>query len=274
MLTAITIILFLLAAGGLTWGFSAATGVTGGWLVPVYVLMWVLLHLLYVVVIYLGAIGVDMDKPIEKQRPLCRFGCGHMSGPLCVYAGFAVRLVGVEKLPTDRRFLYVCNHRSLFDPLIVMHFLRRYNIPFVSKPSNLRIPLIGRLAYATGFLAIDRENDRKALRTILTAADYLKRDVCSMGIYPEGTRSKTGELLPFHAGSFKIAQKARVPLAIACIRGTEQLRQHPLRLPKRATLEILEVLEPERVQAMSTHELSEYSRGLIEAALKREEAGA
>ena len=270
----LTILLFLLAAGGLTWLFSALSGVTGWVLALLFVLFWVLLHLLYVLVVWLATLGLDTEKPLERQRTLCRLACGHMSGPLCLYAGLAVRVLGTEKLPQDRRFLFVCNHRSLFDPLIVMHELRAWNIAFVSKPSNLRLPLVGKIAYAAGFLAIDRENDRNALRTILTAADYLKRGVCSIGIYPEGTRSRTGELLPFHAGSFKIAQRAKAPLVIACVRGTEQLRQHPLRPCKRVELEILEVLEPEQVQAMSTHELSEHSRAVIAEALARKEEAA
>ena len=91
-----------------------------------------------------------------------------------------------------------------------------------------------------------------------------------MGIYPEGTRSKTGELLPFHAGSFKVAQKAGVPLVIACSRGTEHVMRNWLRRPTKVELSILEVLPPERVKAMSTQELAAYSRARMEAALKEE----
>ena len=94
-----------------------------------------------------------------------------------------------------------------------------------------------------------------------------------MGIYPEGTRSKTGELLPFHAGSFKVAQKAGVPLAIACSRGTEHVMSNWLKRPTRVELSILEVLPPERVKAMSTQELAAYSREKIEAALQEKTEG-
>ena len=77
-------------------------------------------------------------------------------------------------------------------------------------------------------------------------------------------------MLPFHAGSFKIAQRAGVPLVIACVRGTEQVhRNFPWR-PTRVTLEILELLPVEQVKAMSTQELAAYSRARMEAALKEE----
>ena len=237
------------------------------WAPLIFVLSFLLCHALYVLRFFLACGPQDQSRPIEKQNPTARRGCAGAAGFLCAYGGLKVRIHGREKLPRDRRFLFVCNHRSLFDPLIVMDKLRDYNISFISKPSNLAIPLAGDVAYAAGYLAIDRENDRKALKTILTAADYMKRDLCSVGIYPEGTRSHTEEMLPFHPGSFKLAQRAGAPLVIACVRGTGEIHKHPLRLPKIVDLDILAVLEPEQVKAMSTSELSDYSRRLIQDCL-------
>lgn len=66
-------------------------------------------------------------------------------------------------------------------------------------------------------MAIDRENPRNALLTIEKAAKLIESDEVSIGIYPEGTRSKECVLLPFHNGVFKIAQKASVPIVVASI---------------------------------------------------------
>ena len=200
-----------------------------------------------------------------------RWGAAQLGQFLCLYAGVRTVIRGREKFPASGRFLFVCNHRSMFDPLIAMGWLGPWEIAFISKPSNLKIPLIGRAARTAGFLAIDRENDREALKTILTAVDYLKRGVCSVGIYPEGTRSRTGELLPFHSGSFKIAQRAHAPLVIACVHGTEKAKRAYFLHPHRCDLEILECLPAERVKAMSTQELASYSREKIEACLKEAE---
>ena len=229
------------------------------------------LNVLYVLFWVIVAATVDDTKPLKKQRELCRFGCANIAGWLSDWAGLRVTVTGEELLPREGRFMLVCNHRSMFDPIVGADRLRQYNISYISKPSNLKLPFIGKLAYGAGFLPIDRSNDREALKTILLAADYLKRDLCSMAVYPEGTRSRDGKLLPFHAGSFKIAQKAGVPLVIAAIDGTEQVhRRFPFRRT-RVRLQILELLPAERVKAMGTRGLSDYSRARMAAALGEEE---
>ena len=233
-----------------------------------FALCFAALNVLYILALGFGALFVDTSKPLSKQSAFCRASSVGLSVLINSYCLVRTHVTGAEKLPTDRGFLLVCNHRSMFDPLVVLDKLRRYNIAFLSKPENMRIPVAGRVAYGAGFLPVDRENDRKALVTIKTAAEYLKSGVCSMAVYPEGTRSKTGELLPFHAGSFKIAQKANAPLVIAMVRNTEKVAKSILKGGTDVYLDILEVVSPERVRAMSTLDLSEYSRSLIAARQK------
>lgn len=230
-----------------------------------------LAHVLYVFICWLLTFGWDPSAPDGSTSPAARKLAVVTGRYVSFFGGARPRLTGLDKLPEKERFLFVCNHRSMFDPLIAMGWLGPWEIAFISKPSNLKIPLIGRAARTAGFLAIDRENDREALKTILTAVDYLKRGVCSVGIYPEGTRSRTGELLPFHSGSFKIAQRAKAPLVIACVHGTEKLRHGFLLHPRPCWLEILETVPAETVRGMSTQELAAYSRERIEARLKEVE---
>ena len=242
--------------------------------IPGFVLGFALTLLLTLVVVRLRTRKTDLSKPDAVQNPVARRGCAVTGEILCTLGGVRADLRGLEKLPKEGRFLFVCNHRSLFDPLMVMGYLADWNIAFISKPSNMRIPLAGSAAQTAGFLAIDRENDRNALRSILTAADYLKRDICSIGVYPEGTRSHTKEMLPFHKGSFKIAQRGNVPLVVAGISGSEKLKQGYCLHPHRVILEILDVIPAAEVKAASTADLAERSRALIQAFLDREEAQA
>lgn len=251
--------------------FEAALMLWGGLSVVPTILLgllfYLLLHVLCLLFLYAFSLTVDRNKPLEKQIPICRAGAASVIGALNAYCGVRPHFTGLEKLPEDQSFLLVCNHRSMFDPCIVIDKLRRWNIMFISKPSNLKIPVIGRIAYAAGFLPIDRENNRNALKTILQAADYLKRGVCSMAVYPEGTRSKDGEMLPFHAGCFKVAQRAGVPLVIAAVWGTEKVKGRLLFRRTDVYMEILEVLPAEQVKAMSTNELADHSRAAMQARL-------
>ena len=113
------------------------------------------LNLLYVIFWVIVASTVDDSKPLAKQSRLCRIGCASISGWLCSYAGVRIHFTGAELLPKEGRFVFVCNHRSMFDPLVAVYTLRDYNLAFISKPSNLKIPYVGKLAYGAGFLPID-----------------------------------------------------------------------------------------------------------------------
>ena len=157
------------------------------------VLAFFLMQAVYALFFWAVACTVPKDRPLEKQNAICRFGAGTIVKVINFYAGVHPVITGIEKIPTDHNFLYVSNHRSMFDPLVVMGILSAYNIAFISKPANMNIPFGGRIAYAVGYLAIDRENDRNAMKTILTAADYLKRGICNIGVYPEGTRIRTDD---------------------------------------------------------------------------------
>ena len=226
--------------------------------------VYLLLHLLFVTFFWLISLTVPRDQPLKKQNAICRFGVGVGFGILRIYAGIRPQITGMELLPKDSRFLFVCNHRSMFDPIIVADKLRAYNIMFISKPANMKIPMGGRIVYAAGYLPIDRENARAAMKTIQTAAEYLKNDICNIAIYPEGTRSKTREMLPFHAGSLKIAQKASVPIVVACVHGSENARRFRLFSGQKVYLDILEVIPAEAVCALRTPDLAEQIRSRIQ----------
>ena len=236
----------------------------------VFTAVFVGLHLLFIGFFAVVGLFVDTARPLAKQNRLCRFGSWGFGTLGCFYSGVRVHLRGEEKLPKNGRFVLVSNHRSGKDPIAVLSAMWKYNISFISKPSNMKLPVLGRVAYGAGFLPIDRENDRSALRTILQAADYLRRDICSVAIYPEGTRNRGEGLLPFHAGSFKLPQRAGVPLVIMATTGTSRKDGHGL-LGREVCLNVLETMEAERVKSMTSVELSDYARRKIEDFLTEKE---
>lgn len=175
-----------------------------------------------------------------------------------------VTVTGMDKVP-EGKCLFVSNHRSNFDPMLVLAKFSK-NLPgFVSKEGNFHIPIFGRMLHKCCFLTIDRENPRQSLMCLMKAADRIKDDQCSIGIYPEGTRNTHFEegLLPFHNGVFKIAKMAKVPVVVLSVAGTENIHKN---FPRRGTdikLNVAGVISTEEVCSQKTEEISNTARKLI-----------
>ncbi len=119
--------------------------------------------------------------------------------------------IGLENVPTDRPFLLVGNHRSIFD-IVLTASQMPVPVGFISKQELAGVPVLRVLMRDIYCLFLNRKDPREGLKTILAAIDLLKGGH-SMAIYPEGTRNKEeGTMLPFHAGSFKPAFKTEVPI--------------------------------------------------------------
>ena len=117
-------------------------------------------------------------------------------------------------------------------------------------------------------MAIDRESLRKAINTINQASELLKAQEVSVGVYPEGTRSKNGELLPFHNGVLRIAQKANASIAVVVLKGTEKIHKNYPFHRTYVEMIIAEVIPAEQVCSTRSAELGDKIRNIIENNLK------
>ena len=124
-------------------------------------------------------------------------------------SGVTIEVNGLENIP-DEASLFVGNHSSYFD-IIVTGATIPGGVGFVAKDSLGKIPGLSSWMKRIHCLFLDRSDVRKGLQTILEGVDYLKEGY-SMCIYPEGTRSTTGELGEFKGGSLKMAQRAKAPV--------------------------------------------------------------
>ncbi len=131
----------------------------------------------------------------------------------CVLRITGVKIIvhGEENVPRDTAVLYVANHRSFFDILITYVRVPRPT-GYVSKKEMNKWPLLNIWMQYLHCLFLDRENIKEGMKTIMTAIEKVKSGI-SICIFPEGTRNKTSDsFLPFHDGSFKIAEKGNVPV--------------------------------------------------------------
>ncbi len=126
-------------------------------------------------------------------------------------SGVKVTVLGEENVPKDQAVLYVANHRSYFDiPLTYVRVPRPTG--YISKKEMERFPLLRNWMYNLHCLFLDRKDIKQGLKTILAGIEKLKSGI-SVCIFPEGTRNKENDtFLPFHGGSFKLAEKSGCPI--------------------------------------------------------------
>lgn len=185
------------------------------------------LIVLYILFLAVCSLLVDPKKEYEKNSVFYRWLLNSATGIALKLMRVRIHTSGFEKLPKDTaRVLFVGNHQSNFDPIVTWYALKNWQIAFLSKGENFKIPIFGRIIRKCCFMEIDRVDPRNAIKTINKAVELLKGEEVSIGVYPEGTRSKDGTLLPFHNGVFKIAQKANVPVVVLRITGTQTVHKN------------------------------------------------
>lgn len=218
----------------------------------------------YIVFLWICSLFVDTKREYEKHSAFYRSLLNGATTIALKIMRIRIHVEGLELIQQDtKKLLFVCNHRSNFDPIVTWHVLKRWQPAFVSKAGNFRIPVFGRIIRKCCFMEIDRENPRNAMKTIIKASELLKKGEVAVGIYPEGTRSKEGILLPFHNGVFKIAQKAEAPIVVLYIDGTEKIYH---RFPWHHTdvyLSVLGVLEGNEIKGMKTDVIGMQVRELM-----------
>ncbi len=156
--------------------------------------------------------------------------------------GVNVIVKGEERIPKDTAVLYVGNHRSFFDILLTYVRVPRLT-GYIAKKEMKKIPLLSNWMRNLHCLFLDRENIKEGMKTILTAIEKVKNGI-SICIFPEGTRNKVNDsFLPFHEGSFKIADKGGVPIVPMSIVNSAAIFED--QFPKiRKTTVVIEYCEP------------------------------
>lgn len=227
------------------------------------------LEVLFFCLIMITSVFINTKKQSTKDNKYCRFLMNASTTIVLFLDRVHMHVTGYEKVPKDSRFLLVCNHRSNFDPITTYRVLKKFDVSFITKPENLKIPFYGKIIQKCCFLPINREDPRLAIPTINTAAEMLKSGTCSMGVYPEGTRSRKDELLPFHAAVFKIATKAKVPIVVASIYGAENIQKAFPFGKSDVYLDIIDVISAEEVSNSKSVELCNKSQAIIAENLRK-----
>ena len=215
---------------------------------------------------------IDKRKEVEEPVKFYYKLFDLLNAFILTISNVRVKFIGKEKLEKGKTYLFVCNHRSNYDNMILAHLLKDYDLLMVSKPENFNIPMVGEIIHKMGYMSINRENDREALKTVILAAKRM-REGYSVCVCPEGTRNKTGKgLLPFKNGVFKIAYKSKMPIVVICLNGTEKIHKFRPFVMRKIYVEVAEVINYEEFSSMSTTVLGDrISEEMLDIIEKRNE---
>ncbi len=182
--------------------------------------LWVALNLI-VATLLIGAIAIVIgltrhEGPIywTLSRQWCRW--------LLWASGTPVLIEGLEHLEVDRPQILVSNHASWYDVLVIGAAVPKH-FRFVAKKELGRIPVFGLAWRLAGHISIDRSDRLSAIQTLARAGEVLRSDNSIVVIFPEGTRSPTGDLLPFKKGAFMLALGTGVEVVPAAVIGSRRV---------------------------------------------------
>ncbi len=230
----------------------------------VFFVFYLAINVLYFVYLFIIGALPDQSKEIKTPSTFYQHEFKSANRYLIYHAGAKIHVSGKELIDENNKYIFISNHRSRFDPMVLAYAFPKNKMAFVSKPENFKIPIAGGVVYKCGYVAMDRTDVRKGLQAINKASEMAKTNDLSMGIYPEGTRNDTEEtLLPFKNGAFKLAQKAELPIAVVTVKNTERIAKN---FPFRKTnvyVDVLKIIPAEEVKAKRTVELSEKIRALM-----------
>jgi 1-acyl-sn-glycerol-3-phosphate acyltransferase len=159
--------------------------------------------------------------PITFIDPTGRFlhAYGKLWGRAALFiAGVKVEVEGADSIPAGVPVIFMGNHQSNFD-IPSLYAGLPHHFSWIAKQELFRIPLFGYAMKRAGYLPLDRSDGRRALKTMDSAAEKIRNGV-SVIVFPEGTRSMDGKLIPFKRGGFLLAAKAGVPIVPFTINGT------------------------------------------------------
>jgi len=140
----------------------------------------------------------------------------------CLILGVRVSVSGFERVDPRAPCIFMANHLSFLDgPLLAMAVRRTARI--ILKKSLFRIPILGLAMRHVGFVPVDRKGHRGGQRSLRRAARLMREKGWSFLVFPEGTRSRDGKMLPFRRGGFFLALESGAPIVPVTIDGTYEL---------------------------------------------------
>jgi len=180
-------------------------------------------------------------------------------------AGASVKIVGLERIDPSGTYIFMSNHVSNLDPPILVPLIPR-RTSVLAKKVIWRIPILAQALNLAEIVPVEREKREAAIQSIQRAGEVMRHHI-NMTIFPEGTRSRDGRLMPFKKGPFHLAMETGFPIVPVTILGTYEMMPKGAMFcrPGTATLVFHPPIDPK--QFSSREELTQAVRDAINRAL-------
>ncbi|HQI97595.1 MAG TPA: lysophospholipid acyltransferase family protein [Syntrophorhabdus sp.] len=193
-----------------------------------------------VVTIILSAIALLISLFEKQGRALHRMAQFWAKIHLMT-SGIQVSVTGLENISSPP-YIFMCNHQSALDIFSLLNSLP-VQFKWIAKRELFYIPFLGWAMKRAGYISLDRKHPREAIKAMDDAAKKI-REGTNIIIFPEGTRSKDGHLLPFKKGGFSLALRAKVPIVPVGISGSNRLQPKGSFIPNQKGVIYLRIGKP------------------------------
>ena len=220
-------------------------------------ILYYLVCLAIALVLYVASfIALVVCYPFDKKRVVVHTMSKWITDVIFGIPPFMKReVIGAENIDPKQAYVMVLNHNSMVDIICI------YNLPlvfkWVSKKEVYRIPIVGRLLYAHGDIVINRASAKEAMQLVHERGKEWLAKGASVAIFPEGTRSKDGEIHNFKAGAFLLAKDAGAPILPIVLNNTNKMMRKGWLMNWRnhITIKILPPISAEEVAERSVKEV-------------------
>lgn len=206
------------------------------------------------------------EMSVEERNNLVHQSPKKWAKSLVECSGAQVSVHGEHLIPNES-VLFVCNHQGNFDIPLLMAYIKK-PIGFISKVEVKKLPVISDWMEILPCVFMDRNDRRQAVKAIKEGANLLSSGH-SLVIFPEGTRSKGGDIAPFKSGSFRLATKSGVPIVPVTMNGSYKLFEEKGNLfhPGDVSITFHDPIRSEIYQNMDVNDLTQMVQEIISANL-------
>ena len=220
-------------------------------------LLYYLVVIAVALVLYVASfIALVVCYPFDRKRVVVHTLSKWITDTIFGLPPFMKReVIGIENIDPKKAYVMTLNHNSMADIITI------YNLPlvfkWVSKKEVYRIPIVGRLLYAHGDIVINRASAKEAMQLVHERGKEWLAKGASVAIFPEGTRSKDGEIHNFKAGAFLLAKDAGAPILPIVLNNTNKMMRKGWLMNWRnhITIKILPPISAEEVVERSVKEV-------------------